>query len=553
MTSQAVTSEIDALLTRADDLLRRFDPPHVSHLAIPLLRRAVAAAPEQIDLHFRLARALHRIGDGAGARAVCDGILSRWPEAVEARLFRAIAWIPILYDHEDQILPARAAFLAGIEDLAGHLAGNADAARRLAAHAGQITPYYLPYAGLNDVVLQRAYGEVMAGAMAVAYPDLAARPAMPPVDGRIRVGIASRHFYRQSNWRSILRGWMRGLDPARFAIHAYHMNDREDECTEEARGLATRFVSGVRSFEDWAGIIRADRLHILLHPSVGSFQDTTRLAMLRLATVQAVAVGHCTTSGLPTMDYVLSGDLAEPVDAASHYTERLVRLPGLGFNYSRPLIGQPQRDRADFGLRPGATVFLSPNTVVKYLPQYDVLYPQIAARSGDCQIVFVLSSRLEAISRRFVKRMKTAFATAGVDADRHLVFLPRLDMADYHDLQRHADIYLDAIGWTGGTSTAMALGHGLPTVTLAGDVFRSRMGMAMLQVLGLRDYVADTPDGFVDRAVRLAAAPDLRVSLRDRILAGAGMIYDDPAVPAALSAFIERAVAERSGGAEMQR
>ena len=52
-----------------------------------------------------------------------------------------------------------------------------------------------------------------------------------------------------------------------------------------------------------------------------------QLAAQRLAPVQCNSLGHPETSGLPTIDYFLSSDLMEPLDAARHYTERLVRLP----------------------------------------------------------------------------------------------------------------------------------------------------------------------------------------------------------------------------------
>ena len=41
------------------------------------------------------------------------------------------------------------------------------------------------------------------------------------------------------------------------------------------------------------------------------------------------AWGHPMTSGLPTIDAFLSADAMEPPDAQDHYSEELVRLPGL--------------------------------------------------------------------------------------------------------------------------------------------------------------------------------------------------------------------------------
>lgn len=52
-------------------------------------------------------------------------------------------------------------------------------------------------------------------------------------------------------------------------------------------------------------------------------------------------------------------------------------------------------------------------------------------------------------------------------------------MADYHALQAVGDVYLDSIGWNGGTTTFNALAHNLPVVTLLRyfNVYGSRQSL----------------------------------------------------------------------------
>lgn len=539
---RAGDAEVAALIARAQDLAARSTPPHVWRLAPPLYRRAIGLAPDRLDLRFRLAKMLHRQGDIGGALAVCDDMLARWPDAVEARMMRAIFQIPVIYRTADESPAAFQAYLSEITALADDVGDDPVALRRIAAWADRIYPYFLPYAGLNVVQPQRVFGAMMCRAMAVACPAHAQRPSMPALGGRLRIGFVSRHFYAHSNWRGVLRGWMSGLDPQRFALHSYSLGTRQDACTDEARGLSARFVSGDRSFDDWCDIIAGDRLHMLIYPAVGDFSEVTKLAMLRLAPVQCVAVGHCMTTGLPSVDYMLSGDLTEPADAAGHYTEHLVRLPGLGFRYSRPQVSAPVLARQAFGLRPGATVFLCANAIYKFLPQHDRLYARIARQSGDCQMVFVHHPKLQAQAGVVEDRLRRAFQAEGLDPSRHLVFLPRQSGPDYHDLQCHSDIHLDSIGWTGGTTSSVALGHDLPLVTIEGDLFRNRMGAAMLRLIGVPDTIAATPDDYVAIAVRLAQDRPWRQAVRQRIAAGKHLIYDDEAVTRGLAAFIEDAV-----------
>ena len=60
----------------------------------------------------------------------------------------------------------------------------------------------------------------------------------------------------------------------------------------------------------------------------------------------------------------------EPADAAHHYTERLLTLPGLGTRYLSPDI--PARaKRAALGLPPRGTLYLIPQSLFKLHPDND--------------------------------------------------------------------------------------------------------------------------------------------------------------------------------------
>lgn len=543
-------SSADDLVLKAKNLLRR---RRLEPLAFRLYEEAIAQEPARIDTRLACAKSCWGIGASEKARSICESVLSQWPDAAEARLLRAVFHFPFLYRNGEEVRVSRAAYSTQLGDLAADAAHDPDVAKRLACWADRIYPYYLPYQGNNDVELQRTFGGMMCRAVATAHPEWTRSVSLqPPIPGeKLRIGIVSQHFYSHSNWRAIIAGWMRGLDPSRFAVHAYYSGIRQDEATETARGLAARFTGGEKatehwSFEDWCRVISADRLHVLLYPAIGTHSLVTKLAMVRLAPIQCVAAGHCTTTGFPSMDYFLSAELTEPPDAAAHYSETLVRLPGLGIRYMRPSVTAAVRTRESFGLRPSACVFLSPNSIVKYLPEHDAIYARIAASVTDCQIVFVRHARLDAINRQFEERMRSSFEAVGVDWDRHVLFLPRLSRRDYNDLQTHSDVYLDSIGWNGGATTSIAAGYGLPIVTLTGPVFRGRMGTAMLRLMGIEETIAKTPEEYIQIAVRLGHDEELRHSLRSRIAQGRDPLYDDDAVPAALASFLEKAVAEKA-------
>src|SRR5204863_2069762 len=128
-------------------------------------------------------------------------------------------------------------------------------------------------------------------------------------------------------------GWLGQFDRSKFQIFGYHTGGDRDEQTDIAVKQCDRFVQGPLPGERWREEILADRPHILIYPDIGMDPVSGWIAAHRLAPVQCVCFGHPNTTGYPTIDYFLSGELMEAPDSDEHYTARLVRLPNLAIYY----------------------------------------------------------------------------------------------------------------------------------------------------------------------------------------------------------------------------
>jgi protein O-GlcNAc transferase len=376
--------------------------------------------------------------------------------------------------------------------------------------------------------------------MAAAWPPtaLAARPA--PGE-RVRVGIVCGHIRDHSVWRLPTRGWVEGLDRARFELIGYHTSGLCDPETARARTRFDRFVQGPLPTAIWRERIAADRPHALIYPEIGMDPVVAQLAALRLAPVQYASWGHPSTSGYPTIDFFLSSDAMEPPGAEAHYSERLVRLPGFSTPISIP-SATPPPSRAALGLPDAAPVFWCAQTLSKYLPGDDRLFPAIAAQAPGCQFVFIEHPDGPALTERFRQRLAAAFAAEGLDAERHCVFLPRLAPEAFRAAIGCADVVLDSVGWSGCNSLIDALPHALPIVTLPGATMRARHGLALLDQLGLAHLACPDAAAYVETAVRLANNPEARAAIGAAIRAALPGLAD-PAPIAALERHILEACA----------
>jgi len=103
-----------------------------------------------------------------------------------------------------------------------------------------------------------------------------------------------------------------------------------------------------------------------------------------------------------------------------------------------------------------------------------------------------------------VLRMRERLLAAGIDL-RRVFISTNLPREHYLGQYAEVDVLLDTFPYPGGTTTAEAIWMGVPTLALATPGMLGRQGQAMLENVGLADWVAHSEDGYVSKAVALAA------------------------------------------------
>jgi protein O-GlcNAc transferase len=529
-------NDIDALAARLSALFRL--GRHAEALAT--IDRWLAAKPQDADALYYRGLVFDEMNRGDEAAACYAAALAIRPGDAKAKFGRCMSALRILYMDEPEIVRQR-------QDYAQHLdALRRDVAQAPAAFAdaaGARQPFFLPYQGRNDRDLQAVYGATICNIMAARYPPAPLAPPAQPGE-LVRVGIVSGYFRHHSVWRIPIKGWISRLDRRRFRVFGYDTGAQVDDETRIAEGLCDRFVRGPRSVEAWRRTIIADAPHVLIYPEVGMDTISVQLAAQRLARVQCIALGHPVTTGFTTIDYFLSSDLMEPPDSQHHYTERLVRLPNLSVYYEPATTSARQADRRELALRLGirmsGTRFWCGQSLFKYLPQYDVVFPRIARELNDCQFIFIRYHGAERVTDLFRERLERAFAAHDLSASDYCTLLPRLDFDSFSAASGCCDIVLDSIGWSGFNSTMESLPNDLPVVTLAGPLMRGRHTSAILTMMGVTETIAGTIDGYVATAVRLARDGAWYAEIKAKMAANKRRVYRDGACIAALEEFLGR-------------
>jgi protein O-GlcNAc transferase len=500
-----------------------------TELAIASFRRAIERRPRFADAYFALGHALRDNDQGKEAMAAFRDALLADPDHAEARWSLTMAQLPVVYALGDDPAASRQAFAEDLARLERWFDGERMARGALAVGADQ--PFELAYQEENNRELLARYGALCTRLMArwsQAAPALTPRRHRP-----LRLAVISAQFRSHSVWTALTRGWFRDLDAKRIALHAFDLGSGEDAETAFARSHAATYERGPKDLRHWVAAIRAHEPDAILYPEVGMDPTTVRLASLRLAPTQLATWGHPETTGLPTIDFYLSGEDLEPPGAQDNYSERLVALPHLGVSFEPPRVEGETRPAID----PRVPLLISPGVPFKYAPAHDWVFPEIARRLGSCRIVFFAHAK-RALFDRVAHRLRAAFEARGLEFDRYATIVPWQSSAAFFGWLRTAHVYLDTIGFSGFNTALQAVECALPIVTRQGRFLRGRLAGGILKRMGLAELVVPDEAGYVELAVRLAQDPDYRRGIAARLASERRALYGDAVPVRALEDFL---------------
>lgn len=322
--------------------------------------------------------------------------------------------------------------------------------------------------------------------------------------------------------------YVENLDHNDFQVYVYGVFvSAEDEDYMRAQGFTFREIP--QDLAKAAEIIRSDDLDILIIGSNITFNSlylVTQLACYRLARIQ-VATALCpVTTGLPTIDYFISGTSSEESSGQEAYTEKLLTVQGSGLCFRSDTRELPtyHYSRADFGIPIDAIVYASGANTLKSTPEawqvwlsilkecpnsYFITYPHNSGWWSDPTLFLQIGYR-----RHFLKLAEQE----GIDKHRivflHEKFPDRAAIIAF--LRDIVDVYLDSFPYTGAFSLLDPLDAGVPIITLKGRYLRQAQGGALLQEIGLYDLVTTSVSDYISMAVTIGSNRSFREEFRQK-------------------------------------
>jgi predicted O-linked N-acetylglucosamine transferase (SPINDLY family) len=466
--------------------------------AVQMGRQAVSLKPDFADAHCNLGNALQKLGQLDEAAATCRRAIKLMPEHVKAHNNLGNALME-LGRFDKAAASYREAF-------------RIDSRYRKAQSNLLFVLNYDPTINSADLFREyEAYGEVVAGLTKRSF----AHDDRPPVEGRrIRVGYSSPDF-RGHSCRFFMEPIFRNHNRGQFELFAYSNTSNPDQHTERMKSYFDHWVDVVRmSDEEMAQRVYDDQIDILVDMAGHTAGNRLPVFAMRPAPIQASSsIGFGYTTGLKEVDYFICDENLVPAGSEAYFSEEPLRLPAPCLAYAPPRDVIPDISELP-ALSKGYVTFGSLTRPVRLNDPLLRVWGEILER--------VPGSRLRLDQKPFAhegtrEMFWERLEGLGIARDR----VDLTCSSPHWDAYREIDITLDCWPHNAGTTTIESLWMGVPVLSKLDRVSVGRVGAMILEPLGLGDWLVESEEDYVARAVAAASDLDsltsLRSALRQRI------------------------------------
>ncbi|MHA6963345.1 O-linked N-acetylglucosamine transferase family protein [Zobellella denitrificans] len=338
------------------------------------------------------------------------------------------------------------------------------------------------------------------------------------VNKKIRLGMVSDGF-RTHPVGQMITSALESIPAYEIEIYAYSTNLAEDKITDRIKNISAKWMTITHlSPEKLAQQLADDNIDVLFDLCGHNTGSRMRTMAMKPAPILVKWVGGLiNTTGLSTIDYLLSDAVETQEEDDKFYTEKLIRMPDDYICYNPPIY--TPNIHAPPARYNGYITLGCFNNPTKLNP---VLLEQWARIMRSLPNSRLFLKGFQFSSETLTNNIKVLLLEQGITEDRVTIEGP----SRHEDLLKaynKVDIALDPWPYSGGLTTCEAIYMGVPVVTLPGPTFAGRHSATHLVNAGMPQLVAQDWDQYHDIVLALASDLDnlanIRAHLRGALLA----------------------------------
>ena len=334
----------------------------------------------------------------------------------------------------------------------------------------------------------------------------------------VNLGFVSCDLAKNHSIIHFLKNTIKHLDRVKFKIFIFSINkkDTSDFSQNEIRELSDECYD-LHDFNNQqiVDIIQEKKIDILF--DLIGYTNSKRLEIFnsRIAPIQVSWLAYCNTTGLDTVDYLLTDKNLIYENEHNLYSEKIIYLPNIwnvhcGFKYQRKFNKLSALNLQEF-------TFGSFNTFMKISDETIDVWSNILTEIKNSKLI--LKSSNFCCEDLLMNKFKSNGVSDQVTIYNKFHFLKH---EDHLNLYKKIDLCLDTFPYNGVTTTFESLWMNVPVIVLKGNNFISRCGASIIKN-SKQDYlIANSKKEYFSKAIFLARNLDklnsIRKSLYDNIL-----------------------------------
>ena len=340
---------------------------------------------------------------------------------------------------------------------------------------------------------------------------------------RLRIGYVSADLRAHSASKTFA-GILTGYDRTQFEVYAYsNFGGKEDPVTERFRqGVTVWRNIGHLSDEEAAELIREDRIDILVDLSGHSAGNRLLVFARKPAPIQITGWGYGSSTGLRAMDVFFTDEVLVPPEDKKYFREEVRYQASAWGSYA--IEEFPEVNELP-GLSGGGVTFGSFNRLAKVSEQAYRAWVEVLKAVPGSRLLLKTAELNDTVNRERVVRQ---FTDAGVSAER-IILQEKTPWAEHVQAYNQVDVALDPFPHGGGVTTLEGLMMGVPVVTLRWPTIAGRVSASIMTVLGMTEWIAETPEEYVELAMRKARDLQSLAVLRQQLRGTVTSVLGDQA------------------------
>ena len=457
---------------------------------------------EIIELFYKISSKLLVVGDIEINKKFYERYLSLDEKNLEIYL-ESLFLLPSIYLDSLDLNVLRVNFQKNLEKIRNL---NLDKYNKKNNSLPRVMTFFLSYNNENNLPILKTFTENIVK----VYPELSLNLNLKysVKSSKIRIGFVSE-FLTDHTIGKLFSNLILDLDPNKFDVIVFHSLNTKEGFIKKIIDLKIRTISLPLLLNDKIKILKAEHLDIIFYPDIGMSGDLYYLTFYRLAKFQINSLGHPETSGNKNIDFFISNQMSELVEADDFYSEKLIKFNNFNI-YCNSL--ESSNKGVSLNFPENKNIYFCPQTIFKLVPEFDEIIKNITNLDKKSVICFI-KDPFNHQYKIFLQRLKNK----GINLDQILI-IDRLSEKEFINLSAQADILLDPLYFGAGNSFIETFLNPCPLITHPSKFLRSRIAMGLYKQLNIENPpVYNSIDDYIFNAVEIVNDKKKNILIREQI------------------------------------